>query len=109
MAKEDDAAALLRREEQKSLAPRVGVKPTKPKKTKGGAEGTPAAATRVLGEDADGVDDDKVDLVKTSGPAAAPGAAPRPGQRPQSSGGQRTRPAQKGGGGGQSKKKKRKR
>ncbi|MDV8000099.1 membrane protein insertase YidC [Rhodococcus sp. IEGM 1408] len=109
MAKEDDAAALLRREEQKSLAPRVGVKPTKPKKTKGGGEGSSAAATRVVGGDADGVDDDKVDLVKTSGPASSPGAAPRPGQRPQSSGGQRTRPAPKGGGGGQGKKKKRKR
>ncbi|AVZ40940.1 MULTISPECIES: membrane protein insertase YidC [unclassified Dietzia] len=112
MAKEDDAAALKRREEQKSLAPRVGVKPVNPKRGRGSAAGTAvapqAAATGVASPDDDGTT--AAPAVVGDAPESAPGSAPRPGQRPQRPGGQRTRPAQKGGGGGgKGKKKKRKR
>lgn len=108
MAKEDDAAALLRREEQKALAPRVGVKPTKPKKNRAAA----ATGTGVVSDPAGEVgtatvDDDEV-IDSDSGPAVAPASAPRPGQRPQAPGGQRSRPAQKGSGSRPKNKKKKK-
>ncbi|GAA1052529.1 membrane protein insertase YidC [Dietzia natronolimnaea] len=109
MAKEDDVAALKRREEQKSLAPRVGVKPVNPKRGRGAPTGTAVASQEtVAGVTSD--DDDDPDAAPAVAPASSPGAAPRPGQRPQQPGGQRTRPAQKSGGGsGKGKKKKRKR
>lgn len=108
MAKEDDAAALLRREEQKALAPRVGVKPTKPKKNRAAA----ATGTGVVSDPAGEVgtatvDDDEV-IDSDPGPAVAPVSAPRPGQRPQAPGGQRSRPAQKGSGSRPKNKKKKK-
>ncbi|MBB0990665.1 membrane protein insertase YidC [Dietzia sp. 111N12-1] len=108
MAKEDDAAALLRREEQKALAPRVGVKPTKPRKNRAAA----ATGTGVVSDPAGEVgtatvDDDEV-IGSDPGPAVAPASAPRPGQRPQAPGGQRSRPAQKGSGSRPKNKKKKK-
>ncbi|MFN3601148.1 MAG: membrane protein insertase YidC [Dietzia sp.] len=110
MAKEDDVAALKRREEQKSLAPKVGVKPVNPKRVRGVTTGTAVASPGTV---ARGGTDEREDVAVTSPvdvPAPAPGSAPRPGQRPQQPGGQRTRPAQKSGaGGGKGKKKKRKR
>lgn len=113
MAKEDDTAALLRREEQKSLAPKVGVKPTNSKKAKGGAGGARGAGNRSHSGTAVIDDDNEVAEPPVTGSAAttpAPGVAPRPGQRPQAPGGQRSRPAQKNSGGGnKSKKKKKKR
>ena len=122
MAKEDDAAALKRREEQKSLAPKVGVKPVNPRK--GRAAGSAVAASAPAGAGTATVpggpsgeshDDDPVasSASPASAPGAsapAPGAAPRPGQRPQAPGGQRSRPAQKNAGAkAKSKKKKKKR
>lgn len=108
MAKEDDAAALVRREEQKSLAPKVGVKPTTTKKVKGGG----SASATVGGSQTAVVDDDDVAASPTVDPAAgaatSPGAAPRPGQRPQAPGGQRSRPAQKNSGAKSKSKKKKK-
>lgn len=99
MAKEDDAAALKRREEQKSLAPRVGVKPTKVTKEKGGATGTGVVTGAALQDatinDNDKINDDDEVVPSRSGSAPAGGAAPRPGQRPQAPGGQRSRPAPK--------------
>ncbi|HJC58743.1 MAG TPA: membrane protein insertase YidC [Candidatus Dietzia intestinigallinarum] len=104
MAKEDDAAALQRREEQKSLAPKVGVRPVNPKKgrraaatttSRGGAAGVETGtATATVQDD----DDDEQANAPTAGKAPAPGAKPRPGQKPQPPGGQRSRPAQKAGG-----------
>ncbi|PAY23917.1 membrane protein insertase YidC [Dietzia natronolimnaea] len=112
MAKEDDAAALKRREEQKSLAPRVGVKPVNPKRGRPAVAGTAVApqatAAGVASPDDDGTT--AAPAVVGHADGSAPGSAPRPGQKPQRPGGQRTRPAQKGGGGsGKGKKKKRKR
>ncbi|WP_314036771.1 membrane protein insertase YidC [Dietzia sp. CH92] len=111
MAKEDDAAALVRREEQKALAPRVGVKPANPKKNRGGgaaaASGTAVAtapAERAGGEKGD---DDEVSPPKAA-PASPAGTGPRPGQRPQAPGSQRSRPAQKASGSRPKNKKKRK-
>ena len=108
MAKEDDAAALLRREEQKSLAPKVGVKPTNPKKSRAAVSGSAVATAPVVETVTETVDDDDVTASAggTSGPA--PGAKPKPGQRPQPPGGQRSRPAQKGGGSHPRNKKKKK-
>ena len=115
MAKEDDAAALVRREEQKSLAPKVGVKPVNPKKgrrsvgaptSSGGGAGVEAPTATVTVQD----DGDGRSPASSSGKAAAPGAKPRPGQKPQPPGGQRSRPAQKASGSkSKSKKKKKKR
>ena len=111
MAKEDDAAALVRREEQKALAPRVGVKPANPKKNRGGgaaaASGTAVAtapAERAGGEKGD---DDEVSPPKAA-PASPAGTGPRPGQRPQAPGSQRSRPAQKASGSRPKNKKKKK-
>ncbi|MBB1029821.1 membrane protein insertase YidC [Dietzia sp. SLG310A2-38A2] len=109
MAKEDDVAALKRREEQKSLAPRVGVKPVNPKRGRAATAGT-AVAAQETGAGVRADDDDETDTTPAAAPAPSPGVAPRPGQRPQQPGGQRTRPAQKSGGAsGKGKKKKRKR
>jgi len=109
MAKEDDAAALQRREEQKALAPRVGVKPSNSKKSRPSASGTAGVSGPTAEVGTATVDDGEVHG-RGSGPADAPGSAPRPGQRPQAPGGQRTRPAQKGSGSRpQNKKKKKKR
>lgn len=108
MAKEDDAAALKRREEQKSLAPKVGVKPTNQKKARGAASENAATSALIVEGAAVPVDDDEVPATTGSEPAPTPGAAPRPGQRPQQPGRNRTRPSPKGGGGGgKGKKKKR--
>ncbi|AWH97045.1 membrane protein insertase YidC [Dietzia psychralcaliphila] len=110
MAKEDDVAALKRREEQKSLAPKVGVKPVKPKKVRGVATGTAVASEDSVAGGPSDLDDDEAVVAPGVVPTPSPGSAPRPGQRPQQPGGQRTRPAQKSGGGSsKSKKKKRKR
>ncbi|MCT2273377.1 membrane protein insertase YidC [Dietzia cinnamea] len=98
MAKEDDAAALARREEQKALAPRVGVKPVNPKKGRGSgsaaASGTAVATAPTVGADEVNGDDDGVVPPKAA-PASPSPSGPRPGQRPQAPGGQRSRPAQK--------------
>ena len=108
MAKEDDAAALQRREEQRSLAPKVGVKPSKSKKSPNTGSRSAVATASVTDTVTEIVDDDGgVDAVH-HGSAPAPGAKPKPGQRPQQSGGQRTRPAQKGGGSHPRNKKKKK-
>ena len=125
MAKEDDVAALARREEQKALAPKVGVKPVNPKKQRGqsptgmGGASTSTAASAVATVDESvgaGTDtgesvlgDETASQSPGSGDAVPkPGAAPRPGQKPSPPGGQRSRPAQKGSSKPQSKKKKKK-
>ncbi|MGN0100013.1 MAG: membrane protein insertase YidC [Dietzia sp.] len=111
MAKEDDAAALVRREEQKALAPRVGVKPANPKKNRGGgaAAGSGTAVATAPAERAGGEkgDDDEVSPPKAA-PASSAGSGPRPGQRPQAPGSQRSRPAQKASGSRPKNKKKKK-
>ena len=111
MAKEDDAAALARREEQKALAPRVGVKPVNPKKGRGNgsaaASGTAVATAPTVGADEVKGDDDKVVPPKAA-PASPSPSGPRPGQRPQAPGGQRSRPAQKASGSRPKNKKKKK-
>lgn len=107
MAKEDDAAALQRREEQKALAPKVGVKPTNPKKSRAAASGAAGSSVSAPEVGSTTVDDDEVGPSRKA-PAPTPGAAPRPGQRPQAPGGQRTRPAGKGSGSGSKNKKKKK-
>ncbi|AWH93610.1 membrane protein insertase YidC [Dietzia lutea] len=111
MAKEDDAAALVRREEQKALAPRVGVKPVNPKKARGGgataASGTAVATAPTVGADEVKRDDDEVVPPKAAPASPAP-SGPRPGQRPQAPGGQRSRPAQKASGSRPKNKKKKK-
>ncbi len=115
MAKEDNEAALQRREEQKSLAPKVGVKPVNPKKGRQVAASSPAPQDGV-GAGARGAavavekndDDDDAAQQSPAGAAPAPGAKPRPGQKPQPPGGQRTRPAQKSGGSKPNAKKKKK-
>ena len=125
MAKEDDVAALARREEQKALAPKVGVKPVNPKKQrgqsptgKGGASTSTAASAVATVDESVGAGTDTGESVlgdetasqsPGSGDAVPkPGAAPRPGQKPSPPGGQRSRPAQKGSSKPQSKKKKKK-
>ena len=125
MAKEDDVAALARREEQKALAPKVGVKPVNPKKQRGqsptgmGGASTSTAASAVATVDESvgaGTDtgesvlgDETASQSASSGDAMPkPGAAPRPGQKPSPPGGQRSRPAQKGSSKPKSKKKKKK-
>ena len=108
MAKEDDAAALLRREEQKSLAPKVGVKPTRPKKGGAAASGTAVSTAGAVTTVTETVDDNDVPVSSGDTSAPAPGAKPKPGQRPQPPGGQRSRPAQKGGGSSSKNKKKKK-
>ena len=125
MAKEDDVAALARREEQKALAPKVGVKPVNPKKQrgqsptgKGGASTSTAASAVATVDESVGAGTDTGESVlgdetasqsASSGDAVPkPGAAPRPGQKPSPAGGQRSRPAQKGSSKPQSKKKKKK-
>ncbi|MBB0968594.1 membrane protein insertase YidC [Dietzia aerolata] len=125
MAKEDDVAALARREEQKALAPKVGVKPVNPKKQrgqsptgKGGASTSTAASAVATVDESVGAGTDTGESVlgdetasqsASSGDAVPkPGAAPRPGQKPSPPGGQRSRPAQKGSSKPQSKKKKKK-
>ena len=109
MAKEDDAAALQRREDQKSLAPKVGVKQVNPKKGRavvGSSPVAPGAEARTEGSTVTAEAKDRGVHEPASGPA--PGAQPRPGQRPQAPGGQRSRPAQKAQGSkGKKKKKKR--
>ena len=115
MAKEDDAAALQRREEQKSLAPKVGVKPVKAKNARpaGSAQGSASRAQ----EGATSTIDVETDVASAAdgeatpaGAASTPGAKPRPGQKPHAPGGQRSRPAQKASGSKpKSKKKKKKR
>ncbi|MCT2173411.1 membrane protein insertase YidC [Dietzia cinnamea] len=111
MAKEDDAAALARREEQKALAPRVGVKPVNPKKGRGNgsaaASGTAVATAPTVGADEVKGDDDEVVPPKDA-PASPSPSGPRPGQRPQAPGGQRSRPAQKASGSRPKNKKKKK-
>ena len=109
MAKEDDAAALQRREEQKALAPKVGVKPVNPKKAGRSAAQAQQSGSRtdvaLVDEGASTGSDDDDDADTTAAPSTpAPGAAPRPGQRPQHPGGGRTRPAQKKSGGKKKKK-----
>ena len=125
MAKEDDVAALARREEQKALAPKVGVKPVNPKKQrgqsptgKGGASTSTAASAVATVDESVGAGTDTGESVlgdetasqsASSGDAVPkPGAAPRPGQKPSPPGGQRSRPAQKGSSKPKSKKKKKK-
>lgn len=125
MAKEDDVAALARREEQKALAPKVGVKPVNPKKQrgqsptgKGGASTSTAASAVATVDESAGAGTDTGESVlgdetasqsASSGDAVPkPGAAPRPGQKPSPPGGQRSRPAQKGSSKPQSKKRKKK-
>lgn len=125
MAKEDDVAALARREEQKALAPKVGVKPVNPKKQrgqsptgKGGASTSTAASAVATVDESVGAGTDTGESVlgdetasqsASSGDAVPkPGAAPRPGQKPSPPGGQRSRPAQKGSSKPQSKKRKKK-
>ena len=108
MAKEDDAAALQRREEQKALAPRVGVKPTNPKKKRGAASGTAVAVPPAVDSGTSTVEDDDEVAPSTTQRAPAAGAAPRPGQKPRAPGGQRSRPAQKGSGSRPKNKKKKK-
>lgn len=105
MAKEDDAAALQRREEQKALAPRVGMKPSTTKKNRSSAAGTAAITSPTVEM---GTPADVNDEANAPGPAVAPGSAPRPGQRPHSPGTQRSRPAQKGSGSRPKNKKKKK-
>ena len=125
MAKEDDVAALARREEQKALAPKVGVKPVNPKKQrgqsptgKGGASTSTAASAVATVDESVGagtdtgesvIGDETASQSASSGDAVPkPGAAPRPGQKPSPPGGQRSRSAQKGSSKPQSKKKKKK-
>lgn len=116
MAKEDDAAALERREEQKSLAPKVGVRPVNPKKGRGAVAATQTGKGSGAGVDSAAstatveVDDDDEGQASAVSAASAPSATPRPGQKPQPPGGQRSRPAQKTSGSkSKSKKKKKKR
>ena len=110
MAREDDEAARVRREHLDSLAPKPGVKPSRPKK--GGAP--VAAATAVKDAPAAStsggssvVTEDDVETVTDGGsaPSTAPKApaTPRPGQRP-SGGKAKNHPRS-----GSSKKKKKKR
>ncbi len=133
MAKEDDAAALERRTYQESLAPKVGVKPVKPKRVRSGTDSgvasmvkdSPVAGTATPDEVsggggtlATGTGARRTDPAD-SGPAgsdggvgdpvpSSPGSTPRPGQRPQQPGRQRNHPAQKQSGSrGKGKKKKR--
>ncbi|HJC27821.1 MAG TPA: membrane protein insertase YidC [Candidatus Dietzia intestinipullorum] len=118
MAKEDDEAARVRREEQKALAPKVGVKPVRPGKGQNqGAASSAAAGTAAKAGGTVTVDDDETTAGAPGGgpePGAAPapgaklapGAKPAPGQRPQHPGSGKTRPAQKQSGSGKKKKKK---
>lgn len=111
MAKEDSAAALERREEQKALAPRVGVKPVSSKKSRAVA-GTAQGAASKLDESSSSASAgvDVVDTPPAKSNAPQPGAKPRPGQKPPAPGGQRSRPAQKASGSkSKSNKKKKKR
>ena len=108
MAKEDDAAALLRREEQKALAPRVGVKPVNPKRGKGAVQ-VAAGSSVVTEEKPPEVTAAEADSgVSATEKPPASGTAPRPGQRPQPPGGQRTRPAARASGSRPKNKKKKK-
>lgn len=109
MAKEDDAAALQRREEQKSLAPKVGVKPTNPKKGRAVGAASPVVSSTEAKAEGSTVTAEATSPESEQRPSSpAPGAKPRPGQRPQPPGGQRSRPAQKAQGSkGKKKKKKR--
>lgn len=110
MAKEDDAAALQRREEQKALAPKVGVKPVNPKRGRGAGQGAAGAALKTAKESED--PGSGASEPAATSPSTTPGGstAPRPGQKPQRPGGQRTRPAARSSGSRpKSKKKKKKR
>ena len=114
MAKEDDAAALKRREEQKALAPKVGVKPVNPKRGKSAAQANGgqgvAVAEKAAADSGESEETETAAAPTTRGPSV--GSAPRPGQKPQRPDGQRTRPAQRSGGArpkSKSKKKKKKR
>ena len=108
MAKEDDAAALQRREEQKALAPKVGVKPVNPKRGRAAGQGAAGAATKTakVSEDSASVASDTA----ATSPSTTPGGstAPRPGQKPQRPGGQPTRPAARSSGSRPKSKKKKK-
>lgn len=83
MAKEDDEAARKRREHLDSLAPKVGVKPTNPKK-KGQAAAGGSGVAVAEGSAAGGADGDSsvAGSVAGAGSGAGAGAKPRPGQKP---------------------------
>ncbi|WP_010539660.1 membrane protein insertase YidC [Dietzia alimentaria] len=108
MAKEDDAAALQRREEQKSLAPKVGVKPSKVKKGANAESGSAISTASATDTVTKTIDDDGGADADRPASAPIPGAKPKPGQRPQPPGSQRSRPAQKGSGSHPKNKKKKK-
>lgn len=98
MAKEDSEAALERRAHQESLAPKVGVKPVNPKKGRATQAAVPATGTGTTTAEEPSAGGSSVEETTPTAPAApAPGSAPRPGQKPQQPGRQRTHPAQKKG------------